>query len=410
MNTNFGFTSWFIDLSMSGAGLRTCADIVGQSYTQNSSKSNPLASFVVAQNRPSLTNGRHEGASHRWKWIYRVSRPSCTSRERVSTVKALLSIRLTCCPTSHEVVTTVRSSSKGDVLIEKFSPLGKVSYAIVENIASEGAFDQAVQSSPVFEAVIHTASPFHNNIKDAHKDILDPAINGTTGILKSIKSFAPTVKRVVITSSIGAMINFKSHPSVYNEHSWNPTSLDEAVSNFGLTYNASKKFAELAAWEFVDKEKPNFTLATINPPFVFGPPILDLQPLKNINTSNNRILMAMNGSFKSGVPPTGSWMWVDVRDVALAHVRAMERPGAGGRRFLTVGSYWTNKDLVDVLHKHFPALRPNLPENVKSDFPEPIFAFDNGPSKEILGIDYRPLEQCVVETVGKLLDIEPLES
>lgn len=36
-------------------------------------------------------------------------------------------------------------------------------------------------------------------------------------------------------------------------------------------YRASKTFAEKAAWDFVEKEKPNFALATINPPMVFGP-------------------------------------------------------------------------------------------------------------------------------------------
>jgi hypothetical protein len=33
----------------------------------------------------------------------------------------------------------------------------------------------------------------------------------------------------------------------------------------------SKAFAEKAAWEFVEKEKPSFTLATILPTLVFGP-------------------------------------------------------------------------------------------------------------------------------------------
>jgi nucleoside-diphosphate-sugar epimerase len=99
-------------------------------------------------------------------------------------------------------------------------------------------------------------------------------------------------------------------------------------------------------------------------------------------------------------------MWVDVRDVALAHVRAIERPEAGGRRFLMVGGYWTNKDLVDVIREHFPTLRSNLPSNVQSDIPKDVFSFDNRPSKEILGIQYHPFERCVVETVVALLRVD----
>lgn len=36
------------------------------------------------------------------------------------------------------------------------------------------AFDKAVVSDPPFEAVIHTASPFHFNVTDTKKDLLDP--------------------------------------------------------------------------------------------------------------------------------------------------------------------------------------------------------------------------------------------
>lgn len=47
--------------------------------------------------------------------------------------------------------------------------------------------------------------------------------------------------------------------------------LEDAQANPSAGYRASKTYAEKAAWEFVEKEKPNFTLSTINPPLVFGP-------------------------------------------------------------------------------------------------------------------------------------------
>ena len=66
------------------------------------------------------------------------------------------------------------------------------------------AFDQAVVSNPPFEAVIHTASPYHFHAKEA-QELLVPAITGTTGILKSVQKYAPLVKRVVVTSSFAAI-------------------------------------------------------------------------------------------------------------------------------------------------------------------------------------------------------------
>ena len=73
-------------------------------------------------------------------------------------------------------------------------------------LTSSVAFDDAVVSDSPFEAVVHTASPFRFDIKDIKTEMLDPAIVGTTTILESIKARAPTVKRVVITSSFAAMM------------------------------------------------------------------------------------------------------------------------------------------------------------------------------------------------------------
>ena len=78
----------------------------------------------------------------------------------------------------------------------------------------------------------------------------------------------------MITSSFAAIIDgskgfWPDH--VYSEEDWNPMSFEDGLENPMLAYRASKKFAEKAAWEFLEKEKPNFTLSTINPPMVFGP-------------------------------------------------------------------------------------------------------------------------------------------
>lgn len=98
---------------------------------------------------------------------------------------------------------------------------------------------QAVKATPPFDYVLHTASPFHFNVEDPVKDFLDPAIKGTTGILKAIKAYAPTVKRVVITSSFAAIVNPGKHPKVYNEEQWNEVTWEEAMDP-SKVYRASK--------------------------------------------------------------------------------------------------------------------------------------------------------------------------
>ncbi|KAB2109535.1 hypothetical protein AG0111_0g2242 [Alternaria gaisen] len=108
----------------------------------------------------------------------------------------------------HSVVTTVRTQEKVEKLMtayELYVKNGQLGFAIVPDIATPGAFDKAVISSPPFEAVLHTASSNRFNITDIKRDLIDSAIEGTIGILKSIKASAPSVKRVVTTSSFAAM-------------------------------------------------------------------------------------------------------------------------------------------------------------------------------------------------------------
>jgi nucleoside-diphosphate-sugar epimerase len=87
--------------------------------------------------------------------------------------------------------------------------------------------------------VVHTASPYYLNVVDPVKEFLDPAIKGTTGVLKSIKAHAPTVKRVVITSSSAAMLNPPNHSKVYDENSWASMTWEEALIPKN-TYRGSK--------------------------------------------------------------------------------------------------------------------------------------------------------------------------
>ncbi|KAL4807159.1 mitochondrial ribosomal protein subunit-domain-containing protein [Aspergillus unguis] len=304
-----------------------------------------------------------------------------------------------------DVVTTVRSHEKGDKILAAHpnTPKEKLSYVIVKDIAQDGAFDEAVKSDPPFDYVLHTASPFHFNVQDPVKDFLDPAIKGTTGILKAIKAYAPTVKRVTITSSFAAIVNGKAHEKVYSEKNWNPVTWEEGLDSAN-TYRASKTFAEKAAWDFVEKEKPNFDLATINPPLVLGPVVHYLTSLDAINTSNSRISSFVRGLSKDKLPPTGVFLWVDVRDVALAHVRTIEVPDAGQRFFVTAG-YYTNKDIVDIIRDAYPELEDRLPpKDAPSDLPKDVYGYDNSKSTQVLGLKYRSLKESIVDTVKTLLE------
>ncbi|KAK2796497.1 hypothetical protein FQN50_009542 [Emmonsiellopsis sp. PD_5] len=328
----------------------------------------------------------------------------------------------------HSVVTTVRSEEKAQKIREAHPnvPKDKLDFAIVEDIAKIDAFDKAVISDPPFETVIHTASPFHMKAVDQKKELLDPGmlrsalfsaknnesreitINGTVGILQAIKRSAPTVTRVVITSSFAAVVNLTKPVShTFSEADWNPITEEEAVLNPANGYRASKTFAEKAAWEFLEKEKPNFTISTINPPVVIGPVVHYLASLSTINTSNERIRDLITGAARSKCPPTGMHFWVDVRDLALAHVLAAEVPEAAGKRFFVTAGKFSNREMAEVIAREFPELKGKVPEGEEAlksgDYPEGgVWGYDNSRSKNVLGLEYRPLRETVVDAVKSL--------
>lgn len=295
--------------------------------------------------------------------------------------------------------------------IEKAYPNSPVSSILVPDITTDGAFDNAVQSEPPFDAVMHAASPFHFKSTQYQTDILDPALKGTLGILKSIHAFAPNVKRVIITSSMAAVLNLASPPDEYNETSWNPITQEEALNGPVNAYMASKTFAERAAWEFVRTSKPSFTLATINPPGVFGPPIHDFAgSLDNINTSNGVFADLVRGQWKSGIPENSPTQWVDVRDVAQSHVRALTVSEAEGRRFLMVAGYISNAEIADIVRREMSVaadLLPPLGDNGKMlrdgiKVPE----VDTEPARNVLDVRFISVEESVVDTVKRLMEVD----
>ncbi|KAK0706975.1 hypothetical protein B0T26DRAFT_744051 [Lasiosphaeria miniovina] len=319
----------------------------------------------------------------------------------------------------HSVVTTVRTEDKAAKIREAYadkSAAGELQTVVVPDIARLDAFDDVVKI-PGIEVVLHTASPFHFKISDPKKDLVDPAVIGTTGILKAIARSAPAVRRVVVTSSFAAILDepkISNPATVFSEASWNPVTIDDIYRSSATAYRASKTLAERAAWAFVAAPPADsvakFDLVTVNPPMVFGPVAHHLASLDGLNTSNERFLDLLRGKWKAGgVPSTGAAMiWVDVRDVAAAHVRAgLELPAAGGKRLFTTAGSYSNAAIVDIVRRNFPADAAILPSDDqlgpgKLPPADQRFKVDNAATTELLGIDWIPFEKTVVDTIKSL--------
>lgn len=218
----------------------------------------------------------------------------------------------------------------------------------------------------------------------------------------------------VITSSFAAIINTKESSGMwpghtYSEKDWNGITPEEAPANPSNGYRASKTFAERAAWDFIEKEKPSFDLVTMNPPMVFGPVVHHLNALDSLNTSNERIRDFIQGKQKNEkeLPVTPLPIWIDVRDLALAHVKAIETPDAGGKRFFVVSSeYFSNRDILNIIRKSFPEYKDQLPAESVQGGEAPDFAkIDNSRVKGLLNQPFTKFETSMVDLVKSLKNV-----
>jgi nucleoside-diphosphate-sugar epimerase len=323
----------------------------------------------------------------------------------------------------HSVRAVVRSQEKVTQLTStffSFTSSSRLDFGVVNDITAPKAFDGVLVSNPPFDVVAHTASPFNYRTAESNSDFLEPAVKGTTEILEGIARVAPSVKRVLLTGSMAAIINFGAEKvtkpvKVYSEKDWNPTEWEQALTtkNMSTVYQASKKYAEKAGWDFVATRKPNFDLVVLNPPMVYGP-VFDADSIpqpKDLNQSTWGIYNNFLGAGKtsaSEVPPTGLHLYVDVRDIALAHRLAIETPAAGGHRFVVAGGAVSNQRIANILREKLPELRERIPlgKPEEAGLPEGSFEADASLVKETIGLTFRSVEETIGDLAVQLAEID----
>ncbi|EGF97908.1 uncharacterized protein MELLADRAFT_113978 [Melampsora larici-populina 98AG31] len=244
--------------------------------------------------------------------------------------------------------------------------------------AQPNGFDEAVID---IEGIIHVASPFNTHTSDdPYQTYISPAVNGTLSILKSANSLnGKSIKRVIITSSLGAIASVESlsEPSfkathIYTEQDFNeddPKILEEkgSASPPFTAYFASKVLAEKAAWEFVKTNKPKFDLTTICPSFVLGPIIHEVKDETSLNTSLSFFYQFLLGRISSEIANRPTASEVDVRDVAFAHIQSLLIEKAGGNRYLISKQPLIWQDALDIVNESNQAIHwPNATKRTPS--------------------------------------------
>jgi dihydroflavonol-4-reductase len=260
------------------------------------------------------------------------------------------------------------------------------------------------------DVIMHMASPYVMNVKNPQRDLVDPAVEGTLSMLRAAAN-SKRVKRVVLTSSMAAITD-EPDGRLLTEKDWNTQS-----SLSRNPYYFSKTMAERAAWDFMEREKPGFDLVVINPFLVIGP-----SHTKAINTSNQTFVDMIKGQYPAVMAL--DWGFVDVRDVADAHIAAMNTATASGR-YICASANMTMAEVVALIrasgygHTKLPKfdlsgtfgtalmklasytqpsgvgsyLRTHLGRNVR---------FDNSRIKKELGITFRAPADSIRDTLADL--------
>ncbi|KAK0479097.1 D-lactaldehyde dehydrogenase [Armillaria luteobubalina] len=293
---------------------------------------------------------------------------------------------------------TVRNEKKGKYVKELFSPY-EARFQLVEvpDIMADGAFDKAVQD---VDGVIHTASPVVLTAVDP-QEVIGPAVKGTLGLLASVAKFGTQVQRVVVTSSCTAVFHFPSEPTVFSEEDWNKQAVSEVEekgsdASFAAKYCASKSLAEKAAWNFFEEHKATlpWDLSVIIPPNVHGPFINEVPNPQSLGYATNEWYnIVVSGKMSSEDMATQGHCWVDVRDLAEAHVRALFVEAAGGERIIVSAGPYVWQDWVDVANSLSPSPIPShrLPVGVPGAGAgaQYLMSYRTDKQARILGVKFR---------------------
>ncbi len=108
----------------------------------------------------------------------------------------------------YHVRAAVRSEAKADIVRTKAAAReDQLSFTIVPDFLADNAFDEAVKGA---KHIIHVASPLVGSAEGDPEDVyIRPAVQGTLGLLESVKRQGQGVQRVVVTSSLVANIKFE---------------------------------------------------------------------------------------------------------------------------------------------------------------------------------------------------------
>jgi dihydroflavonol-4-reductase len=304
----------------------------------------------------------------------------------------------------YEVVGTVRSLANKEKYAFLYDlPNAKEHLELREaDLLDPSSWDSALKG---VTNVIHLASPIPLGIPKNDDEFIKPAVEGTRNVIEA--SLRNKVKRLILTSSVLAIM-IRTDGKVGTEDDW-------SQENLLQHYPKGKYLAEKLFWEEAEKHKEELEFVSIVPTLVTGPAFT-----KHGNLAEAFVSEILNGGYPGVPTPAYENALVDVRDVAVAHVNALEHADAKGKRYIVAGYDIMNNEIFDLLrskygeHYNIPS-NPIDAEGIKKSGHLPSmrvlgflgrkFRLDNSRGIKELGMKYRTAEQSLFDQADRQIEL-----
>jgi nucleoside-diphosphate-sugar epimerase len=303
----------------------------------------------------------------------------------------------------YTVRAAVRSTEKSKILSShpKILALGvpdKLSFVEVPDICRDGAYDEAIKG---VSYVIHHASPLPSPFLDPQTGIYEPTVRSANTMLQSALN-EPSVKKVVITSSVFANSPFPPDPTKEITAESRVPDVPGPFDSMLPAYSAGKVAALNATDRFVKHQQPSFAIVNVFPGFVFGWDDRALS-LKDISAGTNRILLAIiTGQSAKGPMPAGA---THVSDAAKVHLLALKE---GIAKDIGVTAVHQFNDAWNIVEKHFPKAVADGVFTQGNQATVPVNW--NAHETEVdLGFNFKTYDDMVVDVAGQYLELSGKE-
>lgn len=309
-----------------------------------------------------------------------------------------------------EIIGTVRSAEKGDWIADRYPGF---KYEIVKDLTDSAAFEAIFQKHPDIDYVLHAASSIGWVMDNFTKNLIEPAVAGTTSVLSAAHKYGKNVKKVVLTSSIGTAYNLTlgpKHPEItMSEETWTPLTIENAEDSFVHGYNVSKKLAEESLWEFQKTQKPSFAVAAMLTPVVYGPPIHQTT-YSTVPSSLSYFKTFFDIPLDTKEIPPSYCGHADVRDIARIHIKALFDSKFDNGRWLILAEVADEQEMIDILHKYRPKESANMVVGTpNSSKREELYKVDDSKTRKLLDFEYIPVAKTTIDMFDALLALKQKE-